>query len=543
MIISIIKKEWLKLKFYFLAFIILSLASAGYFWFNLDFSFHTIEPESMMWYRFVHLEDKPYFYLSYIFLGFGIVTALVQYLPERIRDRIKIMAHLPLELKESLFYHLFVGSVFIAVLSTLFGIFLLNIIILYYPDEIVKIALKDTIAYSFLSISTYLALSSVILEKKPFFIVLKFILTVMFIIIFLKHVYYIEDTIWLLFLIFIPFAALDSFYSIKQQRLNSLFFKISGIIVIIWFIYSGFLHYKQNYQKIFNKYYIFYSNIADEFVYQKNFGDHRFEYGIKDKKVFNKDQYESYLPFVYWRNLDIQNKLPVVIDGKKFDKDLIKMSRLGFSYAPEFLKKNELELYPLLNPQSKKGMIKFPEEMFTVNNKGFLIYDFDNGLNSDLSTKATIALKEEGFMFPARNIWGKPTNMKPYDKGYLILDNNKKLFNLKRENGKIIVSGIKYPRTIDLEFIRISENRQKIISGYALDSNSGFYLLDRDFNFIKLDLDNFNHKTMKLKFIANPINYLIRYDDGENYYAAVFNKGDMLHNNINLIKIKDIHLN
>ena len=524
MLNSIIKKEWLKLRFYIFGLFVLMVVSLGYFAFELNFSFSTIEPESMMWYRFAHLKDKPYFYLSYLFLAIGIIVSLAQFLPEKIQKRIKIMTHLPLDLKTSLFYHLLIGVMFISILTTILGISLLLILINYYPDIIIQVALKDTIAYSFASIVVYIGLSAVIIEQKPAIAGLKLIVISLFIVSFLKSHFTIIDSIWLLFLIFIPFVSLDSFYSIKQQRLNSNLFKISGIVILGGLFYSGYINYKENYHKTFNKYYIFYSNIIKDFVYQKNYGKHQFEYGIKDKKTFDRVEYESYLPFVYWRNLDIQKKLPVVIDGVKFDKKTIKKSRLSFSYNPKLLKKLEVELYPLLNPQSNKGMIRFPEEMFSISSKGAFVYDYDNGINEDLTTKLNIELANSDFKFPALNIWGKPTNMKPYDKGYLIQDSNKNLFNLKRANDIISVKKISYPKGIELAFVKLSENKQKRLSGYAIDTNSNFYLLDWDFGFIKIELSEFNYKTMKLKLISNPLNYLIRYDDGDNYYAIAISK-------------------
>ena len=524
MINSIIKKEWLKIKFYFLGALLLIIASLGYFTFQLDFAFATIEPESMLWYKFAHLEDKPYFYLSYLFLSIGAIISVAQFLPEKIQDRIKIMAHLPLNMRDSLFYHLFIGIGFVSLLATLLAISLLLILVNYYPDIIIQTAFKDTIAYSFASIVVYVGLSAVILEKKPFLIALKLIIVVLFVVSFLTNHFEILDSIWLIFLAFIPFVALDSFYSIKQQRLNSIFFKISGVVIISTLFYAGYLNYKENYKKEFNKYYIFYSNIVNDFVYQKNFGKHQFEYGIKDKKTFDRVEYESYLPFVYWRNLDIQKKLPINIDGIEFDKKTIKKSRLGFSYNPKMLKKLEVELYPLLNPQSNKGMIKFPEEMFNITNKGAFIYDYDNGLNYELSESLNTTLMIKGFTFPASNIWGKPTNMKPYDKGYLALDKKKKLFNIKRKDGEIEVSQVPYPKGIDIAYIKLSENKQKLLSGYAIDTNSQFYFLTWDFEFIKLELPNFDYKTMKLKLISNPMNYLIRYDNGNDYFAIAFER-------------------
>jgi len=524
MIRSIIKKEWLKLKVYFFASIAVIIASLGYFAFNLNFAFSTIEPESMMWYKFAHLQDKPYYYLSYLFLLVAVVISFTQFMPERINKRIKIMAHMPLDLKNALFMHLLIGVCFIAVLTTILSIGLLVVLATYYPNEILFIALKDTFFYTFISFVLYIGFSSVIIESKNNIAFAKFILVAIFLLILLKVEYTTNDFLWIGFLLFIPFLALDSFYSIKQQRLESFVFRGSLSVVVVSLIYFTYLNYTQNYKHTFNKYYIFYSNVVNDFVYQKNFGDHQFEYGIKDKKTFDRYEYESYLPFVYWRNLDIQKKLPIIIGEDSYDKKTIKASRLGFDYNPTMLKKLEVGLYPLLNPDSNKGMIKFPEEVFGIGKKGVKIYDYDNRFLKDQVDDLTQKLSSVDFKYPALNIWGKATNMKPFDKGYLVYDKNKNLFNIKRANGITEVKKVPVPNGIELAFVKLSENKARKLSGYAIDINSNFYLLTWDFGFIKLELENFDYKTMKLKLISNPVNYLIRYDDGINYHATVFEK-------------------
>ncbi|WP_151943896.1 DUF4857 domain-containing protein, partial [Aliarcobacter butzleri] len=270
---------------------------------------------------------------------------------------------------------------------------------------------------------------------------------------------------------------------------------------------------------------------------QKNFGEHRFEYGIKDDKTFLQKEYESYLPFVYWRDLDIQKKLPVIINEKVFTKDEIKDSKLGFDYNHKLLKKQETELYPLFNPQTNEGMIKFPEEFFGIFKDGAKIYDFDNDHLKEDSKELNKKLQEVNFSYPIKNIWGKTTNIKPFDLGYLIIDNKNRLFNLKKENNNIQIKEIEYPKNIDIVYINIAENKQQNLSGYAIDKNSNFYLLTWDFEFIKLDLKEFDYKKMRLKFIADPVNYLIRYDDQKNYYAVIYSKDD--YKKIKEINFKD----
>ena len=527
MISAIMKKEWLKIKLYFIFLMSIIVIIQVNFLFNINFDFSTIEPESMLWYKFVHLQDKPYYYSVYLYLFIGFTIAVVQFLPERMNNRIKIMAHLPLSLRDSLFTHLLIGMIFIFILSIVFSVSIVLIMTGYYPEILMQILIKDTVIYSLLSMIVYLGISSIILEKNLFVLVIKFIFMVVIIFSFLKEQYTFLDFLLILFLIFIPFLVLDSFYSIKEQRLDSLYFKISFVLLSLILIYNSYINYHKNYQHEFNKYYIFYSNVIDDFVYQKNYGKHHFEYGIKDSKTFDRVEYESYLPFVYWRNLDIQGKLPVTIKEKVFDKNSIKNSRLGFSYHPVDLEKLEVELYPFFNPLSHKGMISFPEEMFTITSTGSFVYNFDDGIAKNLSDELTVKLNEKEFSYPASNIWGKSTNMKPYDKGYLVLDENKNLFNIKRENNNITVKDIPYPRDIELAFIKISENKQRKLSGYAIDKKSNFYLLDWGFKFNKINLPNFEYTSMKLKIIANPINYIIRYDNGSQYHAVALTQDNM----------------
>jgi len=86
------------------------------------------------------------------------------------------------------------------------------------------------------------------------------------------------------------------------------------------------------------------------------------------------------------------------------------------------------------------------------------------------------------------------------------------------------ITKINYPSNIDLEYIKISENKQKKLSGYAIDKQSNVYLLTWDFEFLKLHTPNFDYRNMKLKIISNPENYLIRYSGAKSYFAVVYDK-------------------
>ncbi len=533
MIKSIIKKEWLKIRFIVLTLFIISIGIVTNFWHNLDFLFSTVEPESMMWYRFATLAQKPYESLSYLFYFIGLSISIFQFIPERVRNRIKIITNLPISMVKSLFLHLFIGIFYIFILSSIVTVALLYIISNYYPVEILLVALKDICFYFLGSIIIYLGVSSAIIEKNSIISIIKLIFSIVFIFVFHKTIFSNLDLVWILIAIVMLFSVLDSFYTIKEQRLKSFIFKFFSIISIAIVSIFSYNLYIKKYKQDFNKYYIFYSPILKEFVYQKNFGEHQFEYGIKGKKTFDMNTYKSYLPFVYWRDLDIQGKLPLNIDGKVYDKKTIKDSRLSFSYNPTLLKPQEVQIYPLLNPKSDIGMIRFPEEMLSFENNTINIYELDHNENDEYENPNHKHLIEDlinlpltkNIKFPIKNVWGKPTNMKPFDLGYFILDSDNKLFRLNRYDDILYLNQIKYPENINLKFIKISENKKRNLAGYAIDGNSNFYIIDyQTLKFKKIELKNFDYKTMKLLFIKNPKYYLVRYNNDNNYYSVVFDK-------------------
>jgi hypothetical protein len=524
MIYAILKKEWIKVKLYFFALVFIAFWILLFFMNDLHFSFSNIEPESMMWYRFVHLEEKPYFSFIYLYLGVGIFLGVVQFIPERIKNRIRIMAHLPISMQKSLLLHVSVGIVLLIILLLFLSVCLFLIFAQYYPLPFMKIIFKDFTFYIWGAILAYLCTVTVILQMHIKTALIECFIGIVILLIFIQKRYFIDDILWGIVVLFLITSAIGSFYSIKHKKFTNLLYLVFFASSFPFIYWKAFLAYQENYHKYFNKYYIFYSPVREEFIYQKNFGNHHFEYGIKDEGTFGQTRYESYLPFVYWKNLDIQGKLPLHVKEKIFTKEQIKASRLSFSYYPKYLNPLELQLYPFINANTQEGMLRFPENVLYFGTRSIVIYNYAQGKDERLSRKIAKKLEQLHVSFPIKKVWGKASNMKPFDLGYLFLDKEKKLFNIRRVDSKILIKQIPYPKNMDLVFIKLSENRKRVFAGYAIDKASNIYILSWDFKFQKLDLDGFDYKKNKLQFIANPLYYLVRFDDGKSYHASVFNK-------------------
>ncbi len=524
MIRSILKKELLKIRWYVGMLVLLGFGCVGYFALELRFEFANIEPESMMWYRFAQLGEKPYLFFSTLFMAVGIAIALVQFVHERFKNRLRIIAHLPIPMPQVLGWHLGVGLGVVMVLIGLVTLCVLSVMYAYYPPEIVWIAVKDFLFYALGAGLSYALCSAVVLEREVKNAFVKIGLGVITLFIFSKAHFELVDAFWSVVLLFFLWVCLDSFYSVKFQRITSFGFILLGIVSFGFVAYAGNEAYQKRYATSFTHYYLFYSPVKEDFVYQKNFGNHRFEYGVKGKETFGQKAYEALLPFVYWRDLDIQGRLPVKIGDAIFTKEVIQDSRLSLMYTPNDQEKKEVALYPLMNPKTTQGVITFPEHALSIGAAGIRAYNFDEGFNSKLTHDIDEHLNRLHVSFPLKGFWGKTTNLKPYDLGYLFLDAHQRLFNLKREDNVVSIKEIFYPKGITLTHISLNENTQKKVIGYAIDTHSTLYILDFDFNFHALDVSDFNAEKMKFQLISDPLYYLLRVDDGTNYRAVLFSK-------------------
>jgi hypothetical protein len=524
MIWAMVHKEWFKMSRYLGAIFLLSCLTLGYLGFELRDLFANTEPESMVWYQFAQLEQKPYRFLALFFASLGLGIALVQYLPERMGKRVKLLMHLPIALETMLLVHLLIGGGIIGIISLWMALVGAGIMQFYYPPQIVMIFCKESAFYSLGALFAYLATSAVVLERHSFRALGKLCLGLATLFIFFQPRFDAFDRVWILLLPFWYCLCLDSLYGMKFQRLKTPLFASVLLLGLGWLGFEAYGTYERSYERVFNRYYLFYSPIKEAFVYQKNFGDHRFSYGVYGKESFGQKEYEALLPFVYWKDLEMQNKLPVRIHERIFSKDEIQNSRLSFSYTPKDRVKKEVELYPLLNPKTDEGIIAFPEEALVIGEDTVRVYRFDEKLDKRLTDEIEAQFNALHVSFPLKGFWGKATHLKPYDLGYLFLDAKERLFNLKRENSRIIVKEITYPEAMRIAYISLSENRQREVVGYAIDSASKLYMLDDAFGFHPLESEGFDADTMKFQFLSDPLHYLLRMDDGKCYRAVLFSK-------------------
>ncbi len=523
---AIFLKEWYKLRWVLLILSVTAITVCGWFLFQLNFEFCSIEPEAMMWYRFAQLGDKPYAFLAPLYALLGIIIAFAQFLPEAIRNRVRILTHLPLPLGRMVLLHLFIGGVAVVVVGLFFSGLLIMSMAHFYPQPIVLIVTKDCLVWTFFAVIFYLGFSSCVVERNLWLRGLKLFIPLAVGVIFWKARYSWHDLLLLPVGLWLILLVLDSFHSVKNQRQSGLLYRLGGLALVVIIIVCGGIRYQQEFITPFNHYYVFYSPVLDDFVYQKNGHGHQFVYGTATQ-TFDRNAYENALPFVYWKNLDIQGRLPVTVKGHSYDKQSIRQERLSLQYSPDRLTRPEVAMYPLFNPHSNKGSIPFPEKVFAVNSNSMTVYDSETAKPDEvLTTTVNQELHKAGLQFPVTNVWGKTTNMKPFDWGYFILDHEKNLVNLRRLDNQVITQQVNLPADLaPLAYIQVSENRQQNFYGYAVTTDSKVYLISYpDYAFTELPLAGFDYQNMNFQLLSDPLSYVVRYDNGVQYHAVLLDK-------------------
>lgn len=254
---------------------------------------------------------------------------------------------------------------------------------------------------------------------------------------------------------------------------------------------------------------LFFSPLQKQFIYRESLGGHRFNYINEDGTSYDRAGFELQLPFLYYKNLERKNLLPVIIDGQIFDKKTIKANRQGLEIKSRHLDNHhpQIQLYPLFNNDPAVAIMPFPEDMFRFTNHAmeFINADF-NQIDKELTENFTAALKKQGFVFPATVIGGKTTNLKPFDEGFFIRDYKGYIFHLKRVLNKPVVVKTPIDSALAVKDLIISENRRREFYGVIITKPGDLYLISYDnYRLIPLPIEYYQPGVMDFKLLINPL--------------------------------------
>lgn len=253
-----------------------------------------------------------------------------------------------------------------------------------------------------------------------------------------------------------------------------------------------------------------YSSIVDDFVYVES-TEQGLVYSDISGNSYTESEFDSLLPFFYYRQLATDGKLPETIKGVPVTPQLIARTNFIFRHSPTDINKRASKLYPLLESMSGRVDLKMPEDVFRLGKSIEFIDMKTNSVNWSKSEMFNRVMTDKGFAFPERAISGNPTTRKEYDSGYLIIDDSHKVWHLKMNVGRPFFRDSSVPANLGMEHVFITEFSDRSMFGFLSDGNNNFYVLRApEYELVKLPVEGFDPVSENMMIIGDMLSWTVR---------------------------------
>ena len=172
---------------------------------------------------------------------------------------------------------------------------------------------------------------------------------------------------------------------------------------------------------------------------------------------YTREQYEELLPFLTFRQLMLSGKMPDSIGGIPVTPKEINRNNFTLRTNANAINSRPILLYPMFESKSGRVKLELPQDFFRITDRMEFIISSSNKIDEKKSNLFTEALKENGFQFPGKMIYGNPTTMKPFDEGYFVLDNNHAVFHIKMVKGQPVCKKTEIPTNLGIVRIVVNE--------------------------------------------------------------------------------------
>ncbi len=163
MLSSLLLKEWLKLRIFFAALLLLNFAVCVKIFFDIRQQMHS-EHAEMVWYQVIHIHTIPYTAIMYMPLATGLIFAAAQFVPEMLGRRMRISLHLPTGRNRMLVACLFTGLLlYLAVCCMDSGLVFL-MLRTYFPMEVAWSSIPTIAPWIIAGLLSYCGTVTVLLE-------------------------------------------------------------------------------------------------------------------------------------------------------------------------------------------------------------------------------------------------------------------------------------------------------------------------------------------------------------------------------------------
>lgn len=177
MLKAIAYKEWLKIRWTYLAMVVVCVGMTVNI--ALDLShLMTMERPTNVWSYVVLMQFPFYSSLRYIPLLVGCAIAVSQFVPEVVQSRLKLSLHLPLRENQVLLWMVAYGGLMVAGLLVLEMLAMMYIALAFFPSEVMQSMVLTMAPWFVAGLGGYFLTATIVVEprwlRRVFFVILAY---------------------------------------------------------------------------------------------------------------------------------------------------------------------------------------------------------------------------------------------------------------------------------------------------------------------------------------------------------------------------------
>lgn len=267
-----------------------------------------------------------------------------------------------------------------------------------------------------------------------------------------------------------------------------------------------------------------YSTVTGEFSWLET-TDKGIAYKDAAGNAFSEKQFDSILPFFYYRQLVSDNRFPDSLRGVAVTPKTAQAGNFMFRSSPRQANASAPQIWPLLESMSGRVDLQSADDIFRIDRNGITFIDCaTNSVKAGKSAAFTEMLRKKGFVFPAQVVAGNPTTRKEYDEGFFITDSEGKLFHLKQTKGRPFVRAVELPEGTEIAQIFVTEYRGRQFYAFLTDRAGQFYTLTTgDYALYPVAIPPVDLTQQGVMIVGNPFDWTVKVSDpdgAEHLYAV-----------------------
>ena len=260
--------------------------------------------------------------------------------------------------------------------------------------------------------------------------------------------------------------------------------------------------------------FIAYSPVTDSFIVSESGGGDIYAVDADGNRLspdYTKEERDSLLPHIYYTQLVAHDRLPDTINGIAVSVPEFKHSQWVFSSSPRDINKVPARVYMMMESMPARIDLEDPDEVFRLNGQVEFIDIRTNTVNPTRSRRFTDVFSQRGFEYPVKTLHANVTTRKPYDEGYLMIDNKGDIFHVKMQAGRPYMVRVNKPDSVIAEHVFILENVDTRPLGLVTDTNHNLYVLEHEgYRLIPLPVGKVDPETDRISVVKNIFNWVVK---------------------------------